>query len=189
MKEKIVSRVSPQNDISSNRINLLNTSLVVAGSSIFGYGLSSFGKATEATNVKAALESRGSSWEAFKSNYVSSSHGHNILSNVLVERGWAGVTIILMFQIALLRVFLKSPKAYGSAIGILTLSAISIGGLFQSTLHVEHGQLAFLCLAFGWYSMKDPQQAFLKDPESSSKIDYEHAALPSESNGRGRENK
>ncbi len=73
---------------------------------------------------------------------------HNLFANLLVERGWLGVCVFTMFLLALLFYFSNSFQFVASQFGILTLCVIIVSGLGQSALHVEHGQLALLCLAF-----------------------------------------
>ena len=97
--------------------------------------------------IQAAVENKGGDWASEQANFTTSSHGHNLFTNILVERGWLGVCVIGIFFVVMLRFFLKKVRYESSQVGILTLMVICLAGLGQSTLHVEHGQLAFICLA------------------------------------------
>jgi len=146
-KQEFDVRLSSQSDRYSQRDRLVNSALEVAGDSLTGFGLGSFGEATQLQNIRSAVEARGGDWASERGNFFSSSHGHNIFANVLVERGWIGVIAITIFLLAMLFVFLKYLKAESSQAGVLTVLVISLAGLGQSTLHVEHGQLALICSA------------------------------------------
>ena len=140
-------RLSPQSDLYSQRGRLVNSALEVGGKSLTGFGLGSFGDATQLMNIKSAVEARGGDWASEKRNFLSSSHGHNIFANVLVERGWVGVFTIVAFLVTVLIVFLQRIRLESSQAGVITVLIICLAGLGQSTLHVEHGQLAFIGLA------------------------------------------
>jgi len=144
-KQELGVRLSSQSYAQRDR--LVNSAIEVAGDSLTGFGLGSFGEATQPKNIKSAVEARRGDWASERGNFFSSSHGHNIFANVLVERGWVGVFAISIFLIAILFLFLKYLKAGSSQAGVITILVICLAGLGQSTLHVEHGQLALICLA------------------------------------------
>lgn len=152
-KNEFDQRVSSKNNPYSNRDRLFNSAVEVAGASVFGHGLGSFGQAASMKNVKAAVVERGGNWKAERKNYYSSTHGHNIFANVLVERGWFGVGSIGVFLLVILCVFLRNIQETECQVGVLTILAVCAAGLGQSTLHVEHGQLALVCL---WLCLKLP---------------------------------
>ena len=146
-KQEFDGRLNSQNDPYSQRDRLVNTALEVAGGSVTGFGLGSFGRAAETSKIKKLVEARGGDWATEGGFYFSSSHGHNIFANVLVERGWIGIVALSVFLLILLVAFSRNLRRESSQVGVLTLAVICIAGLGQSTLHVEHGQLAFICLA------------------------------------------
>ena len=129
------------------RDRLVNAALEVAGTSVTGFGLGSFGAATVTKKIKESVENRGGDWSAEKTLYFTSSHGHNLFGNLLVERGWFGVLSIGIFILVLFVYFCRNIQAEVCQVGVLTLVVVCLAGLGQSTLHVEHGQLAFMCLA------------------------------------------
>lgn len=149
-KEEFDQRVAFKGDLYSQRDRLINSSIEIAGGSFTGFGLGSFGEAASWENIKAAVIKRKADWNKERLKYFSSSHGHNIFANLLVERGLLGVGSIALCLLVILGVFLRSIRQIGSQVGVLTILVILIGGLGQSTLHVEHGQLAFICLALCW---------------------------------------
>ena len=132
----------------SQRDRLVNTAITVAGESFLGFGLGSFGKATQSSEIQKVVEAEGKDWAVERGNYFSASHGHNIFANVLVERGWIGVSTLGIFLLYLLARFSRNLRVEESQIGVLVVVTICFAGLGQSTLHVEHGQLAFICLGF-----------------------------------------
>ena len=147
MKKELNYRLGSKKNSYSKRDLLFNSAVEIAGDSVFGHGLGSFGEAASMKSVKASVVERGGNWKAERKNYFSSSHGHNIFANVLVERGWFGVCSVGIFLLVILGVFLRNIRQVECQVGVLTILVISIAGLGQSTLHVEHGQLALICLA------------------------------------------
>jgi hypothetical protein len=146
-KQEFDTRLGSKSDPYSQRDRLVNSAVEVAGDSLTGFGMGSFGEATQLQNIQSAVEARGGDWASERGNFFSSSHGHNIFANVLVERGWVGVFVIGIFLLAMLLVSFKHPKTESSQAGVVTVLVICLAGLGQSTLHVEHGQLALICLA------------------------------------------
>ena len=148
LKQEFDDRINYNPSPYSERDRLFNSALEVAGNSLTGFGLGSFGSATSLSEIRRVVEGRMGDWEAEQDNYFSSSHGHNLFTNLLVERGWIGVTTVVGFLAVLAFGFGKAVSSARHQIGLLTTGLICLGGLGQSTLHVEHGQLALLCLAF-----------------------------------------
>lgn len=146
LKSELLSRLSSTTDPFSQRDRLVNTAIEVAGDSLLGFGIGSFGVATQAPEIRKRVESNGKDWAVERGNYFSANHGHNIFANLLVERGWVGVFSIGTFLFYLLIRFGGSIRVEDSQIGLVVVVAICVAGLGQSTLHVEHGQLAFICL-------------------------------------------
>jgi len=131
----------------SNRDLLFNSAIEVAADSVFGFGLGSFGEATTKKRLKKRVEGRGGNWKLEKNNYFSSSHGHNLFSNMLVERGWLGVVAMLGFLIGLGVYFIRNARRSRFALyGSFFLLLVCLAGFGQSVFHVEHGQVAFLVL-------------------------------------------
>lgn len=146
-KREFDARLASKSDPYSQRDRLLNSALEVAGDSLVGFGLGSFGRAVEQQNIRAAVERRGGDWVSERGRFFSSAHGHNIFTNVLVERGWLGIFATGCFLLCMLMAFLIQIKNESAQVGLITITVICMAGLGQSTLHVEHGQLAFICLA------------------------------------------
>lgn len=145
-KHELDIRLGSKNDPYSQRDRLVNAAIEVSGDSLTGFGLGSFGAATHLSKIRTKLEARGGDWEVEKGNYYSSSHGHNIFANVLTERGWIGVSSIAFVLTYWLFYFGRGWRTVDSQIGILVIVMICLAGLGQSTLHVEHGQLTFICV-------------------------------------------
>lgn len=146
-KSEFDQRLASKTNRYSQRDRLVNSALAVAGGSVFGNGLGSFGEVASMKNIKAAVIERGGDWKIESRRYFSSSHGHNLFANVLVERGWVGVGSVSAFLLVFSVIFLRHIRQTESQVGLLTVLVICIAGLGQSVLHVEHGQLAFICLS------------------------------------------
>ena len=153
-KQEFDIHLSSKSDPYSRRDKLVNTAIEVASDSFVGFGLGSFGLATKPQEVREKVELDGRNWAAERGDYFFSSHGHNIFANVLVERGWVGVASIVIFLLCMLVFLSRSLRLEEAQIGTLLVSIICMAGLGQSTLHVEHGQLALVCLGFCLVSIK-----------------------------------
>lgn len=140
-------RINSEDDPLSQRNRLVNTSIELASGSASGFGLQSFESATAMGIIEKAVINRGGVWSLEQSKYYSSTHGHNLFANVLVERGWIGVVLIASFLCVMCTIFIYNIRYIGGIIGFLTVCLIILAGLGQTTLHVEHGQLAFISLA------------------------------------------
>lgn len=145
-KQEFDSLRASQTNPYSQRDRLLNVAIEVAGDSLVGFGLGSFGSATEPEKVRKIVEAEGRDWADERGNYFFSVHGHNLFANLLVERGWIGVASIVIFLLCMLVRFSRSSRVEDAQVGMLTVAVICLAGLGQSTLHVEHGQLVLVCL-------------------------------------------
>jgi len=129
LRAEIFMRLDPSNNSLSERDRFVRSAITVAGDSVFGFGLKNYGDATEIANE------------------FRTTHGHNIFATVLVERGWVGVTAFFLFVVVIFAEFLKRSSEPYAMIGLLTIVIVVIGGLGQTTLHQEHGQLALILLS------------------------------------------
>jgi len=125
-------------------------------SPIFGRGPESF---------RALTPQQACAWRAERNapcnldDYSSASHPHSLYLAALVERGLFGLCALLyllwIWFFALLRAgddFRKSQVWAASAAGLVV---VAVGGLFNTTLRVEHGTLAMLLLSFWLASSRD----------------------------------
>jgi len=85
-------------------------------------------------------------------DYLSASHPHSLYLAALVERGAFGFCAMLyllwIWFFALLRVDddVRESRLWSAAAAGLVV--VAVGGLFNTTLRVEHGTLAMLLLSF-----------------------------------------
>lgn len=147
-KVELEDRLRSTSNPYSQRDRLLNSSLEISGSSAFGFGIKSFSKVVTESALKARVLNREGDWEEEKKEFFVSTHGHSLFGNVLVERGWFGVTVLGLGLVVigfnfLGRGFGGDPMAF---LGVLTVGTVLLTGLGQTTLHNEHGQLALLLL-------------------------------------------
>ena len=91
--------------------------------------------------------------EVGEATYVAYQAAHVDRIGVVLALPWAveGITAAMILLLA----FSRNLRRESSQVGVLTLAVICIAGLGQSTLHVEHGQLAFICLALCLVNSKE----------------------------------
>jgi O-antigen ligase len=155
-----------RNDVLASRDKVWNVSIEAAQfSPVLGVGLSNWGK-IKPDDIKRALESRGESYDS--NNYMFAGHSHSLYLTTLVERGVVGSIVMFSFMIAWLFHLIKnlswSKKAVQSSyLWAASFSAwlVSFGiGLVNTTMHHEHGILAFLFLGlFLAYSKKENESS------------------------------
>lgn len=141
-------------DVSSKRLELLNTALLAFRQApLLGTGLSTFGAATEPEVLRSILMIDWNEWNASAHAYFHSNHGHSIVSTVLVERGIFGLLSVYGFLIwasafnLLNYVKAKHPnEQWGWMLAGSVLVIIWVGGIGNTLLHNEHGQLMLV----GW---------------------------------------
>jgi O-antigen ligase len=117
-----------------------------------GFGPESFGRLTErqACDWK---QQRGGVCRI--EDYAAASHAHSLYVSTLVERGLLGVAALGLLLVLWAGTLLRSWRRRGDATrwsaSAAGLAVVAVGGLFNTTLRVEHGSLALLFLAF-WLS-------------------------------------
>lgn len=148
LKVEFDSRLHSEEYLWSNRDRLLAASIELGGQSLFGFGVSSFKQVVTEENLENSIKEKGKDWSHEKNRFHVSSHGHNLLATVLVERGRVGVVIFLICWVGFLWIFIREFKTkQASMYGLLAIILVGFGGIGQTTFHVEHGQLAFLLIA------------------------------------------
>lgn len=148
-------------EIYSYRFEIFNTAAEVYDrNSWFGAGYRQFGKATSVEIVTEELEREGRSYEDERSRFYHVNHGHNVWTQVLVERGLVGVALLLAFFLAtafrisrnvldLYRKGERGPESVRPAfISAGAWTMLFIGGIGNSTFHTEHGMAALLLLVW-----------------------------------------
>lgn len=116
-----------------------------------GVGAANF-SAISPQQIEAWVTERGETYT--QSNYLFSSHAHSVYFNTLAERGLLGIvtlgTLCIAWMAALIR---RRPGADTTGAHWLSWGAgwsgwfiVFIGGLFNTTLHHEHGMLAMMGL-------------------------------------------
>lgn len=116
---------------------------------ITGVGPANFGQVTQPV-VEAWVQQRG---EVFTpSRYLFMNHSHSLYFNTLAERGTLGILALLFLLVTWTRMLLRRPAAGQTDEWIRWSGAVAAGtvvvvaGLFNTTLHHEHGLLAMLLL-------------------------------------------
>lgn len=103
--------------------------------------------------------------ECDRSKYLSAPHAHSLYVATLVERGLLGVgalaVLLGVWAHGLLRSIRTAPVSglwVGSAVALVV---VTVAGVFNTTLRVEHGSLALLWLGL-WVAAQRPRLAPLR---------------------------
>ena len=118
---------------------------------VLGIGLDNW-KLIKREDIKKSVEARNQVYNP--DNYYFPGHSHNVYLTALVERGYLGLSVLLLLVFAWLRQLVKTfaltrndaTAAYLWA-GSFSAWLVTFGvGTVNTTLHHEHGILAFLFL-------------------------------------------
>ena len=145
----------------SSRARSINSGLLIwRAYPISGVGLENLGDFMTKEKLKNIANNFGLPFSEQK--YYVGPHAHNIYANTLAERGIIGFTplfLILIYWLFLLakdrpskEKSLHEVAAWGGALS--AFCAVTIGGLFNTTLHHEHGSLAILLLGI-WLASRN----------------------------------
>ncbi len=160
-REELVDRIF-SDDLFSGRDKVLNSALAVWDQSpLLGTGWFSFGVATSEEAVRAALEADGINYDP--NVYWHLSHGHNLWTTILIERGLVGLALVTVLLFLYLRTFLPivlsrqrlDPFDRGAALGALLVAVgFAVAGLGNTTMMNEHGHagMAFIAVVYGYLS-------------------------------------
>ena len=169
-----ISRVTGD-DVSSKRIELFNTARVaVEQNPWFGAGLSTFKHSASESVVETIVESRGTSFDSVREQYFFSSHGHGLVNTSLVERGYIGLASLIALLFVLLWVGLGRwirgstfAERRAAILGLSIVGSLILGGLGNTTLHNEHGQV-MMCLIVLFYMLAVLQDDPLRGMKTNS---------------------
>jgi O-antigen ligase len=140
------------NSITSERAEGAHTAVEVwRHRRLTGVGPANF-SAVSPQQVEAWVTERGEPYS--RDYYLFSSHAHNVFFNTLAERGLIGIAALLTLCFAWLAALLcRRPAADAGTKEWLSWGAgltgwviVFGGGMFNTTLHHEHGMLAMMCL-------------------------------------------
>lgn len=139
-------------NLSSYRLQAVNTAIeMLRKYPLTGVGAANF-SAVSPEELGAWVKARGQNFD--RDAYFFSSHAHGVYANTLGERGLLGISTLLMLMLAWARLQLRTkPRADSDttlvlawSMGAAGWSVVFVGGLFNTTLHHEHGMLAMVCL-------------------------------------------
>lgn len=150
----------------SYRVELARTALIASEMKPFtGIGSGNFGLMT-VERVAAHLERSGKSFEPER--YFHSSHAHNFYMNTLAERGLLGMMALGLLMYFWIRKLIAKRQHLRSAphqqvllwsIGIAGFVGVFITGIFNTSLHHEHGLLSMFALGLLMGIRTDRQSA------------------------------
>ncbi|MEC5385510.1 O-antigen ligase family protein [Uliginosibacterium sp. H3] len=139
-------------NFSSFRLQSLQTAIeLMHQNPLTGAGPANFNAASPEL-VRTWVEARQETFQ--RERYFFSSHAHGLFANTLGERGLLGegilLTLLIGWTIALLRRRPARDASFSHALswgaGFAGWSVVFVGGLFNTTLHHEHGMLAMMGL-------------------------------------------
>ncbi len=152
---KTLSQVS-SNSVLSARIKIWNTAILTwKNNPVFGVGLKNYSDVNE-KQIKSWLHLQKQPY--LKDTFLPYSHAHSLFFNTLAEQGFIGLVSVftILFYICFL-LYKHRPAKTETAITCLTwlgavgsMEVIMINGLFNTTLHHEHGLLAILLIGLWW---------------------------------------
>jgi O-antigen ligase len=143
------------NNVLSFRDKVWNVSLEASRfHPLFGIGLSNWHFITQ-EQLRASVESRGEKFNP--NNYLFPGHSHNLYLSALVERGFVGLFVTILFMIFWMKHLIstfnwakKTPQACYLWGGSMSAWVATYGvGFVNTTFHHEHAILA--CLFLGLY--------------------------------------
>ena len=158
-RSELVQRVTGDN-VFSGRDKILNSALAVWDQHpLFGTGWFSFGTATSEAAVRVALEADGIEYDP--SVYLHETHGHNLWTTMLIERGLVGLVLVTVLLYLYGKTFLPialsrdrlDPTDRGAAVGALLVAVgFVVAGLGNTTMMNEHGHagMGFIAVAYGY---------------------------------------
>ena len=159
-KEEIAERMNDSNK-SSYRIHIIRTALEVYDLHLwFGAGPDQFGEATSEARLRMVLEAEGRSYDEDRHKFYHTNHGHNVWTNVLVERGLTGIFLVALFFVAsgiriwtLAAAYISRRTRDRQIVQMLFLASATwttlfVGGIANTTLHLEHGLVGVMLLTW-----------------------------------------
>lgn len=161
----------------SRRDQIFNAAIFVLPKfPLFGAGDRNFGLATDQKYMESLAVQRGVPFEAER--FYHTNHGHNLVTSILLNRGYLGLFLILGFIFIatwkhlqwLIQYYSNRKPKLEPVTGIMTGIYIIVGGMGNSTLYVEHGQLAFclIGLSLGYLQRKSDRK--VADSDNISKL-------------------
>jgi O-antigen ligase len=138
--------------ITSERAEAFNTTVEMwRQRPLTGVGPANF-SAVSPEQVEAWIKERGGTYS--RDRFLFSSHAHNVYFNTLAERGLLGIGVLLILGFSwMVALWRRRPSATTDLTGWLSWGAgwsgwfvVFAGGMFNTTLHHEHGMLAALGL-------------------------------------------
>lgn len=157
-------------DWTAGRVGIFRTAIETHQRHLwFGAGFDQFKQATSRERTREALERRGRDYGREKRKFVHHSHGHNIWTHTLIERGLAGIVFVALF-FALSGARIAGPVVRGlsrqaggpvpaqqlALLAVAAWATMFVGGIGNTTLHDEHGLIGVALLVWCVTSLDKP---------------------------------
>lgn len=149
----IATNAQPTSSPSSYRIELANTAMeAFRQHPLTGLGPGNFRQA-DPEQTRAWLSERGATYSPER--YFHSSHAHSLYFNTLAERGLLGIialaTLFLVWARTLIAHRRRSTALHDRrvlhwSVGLAGFIGVFVAGIFNTSLHHEHGLLAMFAL-------------------------------------------
>ena len=164
MVQETLSKTAPNSSFNSMdvRVQIWNSALLIwRHNPVFGLGIKNFHQATPERQANWLAEENKTYTDKI---YHPSSHGHSLYFNTLAEQGLTGFSVIFLNLLTICYLLYRhmpkreDPLIYWmlwlSAAGVMQV--VLINGIFNTTLHHEHGLLSVLIIGLWWSRIKEP---------------------------------
>jgi O-antigen ligase len=162
--KKTLFQTSSSSDLNSlsGRVPIWNSALLIwRHNPVFGIGIKNYDQATRKRQEKWLSEENKTYSDK---TYHPYSHAHSLYFNTLAEQGIIGFSVLFINLLYICYLLYKhTPKPEDPLIcWLLWLSAagvmqvVLINGIFNTTLHHEHGLLSVLIIGLWWSRIQEP---------------------------------
>jgi O-antigen ligase len=145
----------------SYRDTIWNSALAAAERyPLFGVGMDNYNRITM-ERIEGWRREASKPFDA--SQYTATAHGHSLYFNAIAERGWVGFGVLAAVLLAWAASLARGYPGRGGSAALWAAWAASVSawavtvvaGVFNTTLHHEHGMLAAMLLGI-WLAMRRP---------------------------------
>ena len=155
-RNELEARIFSDNPLSYRDAIFRASSEVFDQNLFLGSGVRTFALAVSEERVMEAVTTRGGNWAEVEDRFFFTNHGHNLMTNTMVERGLVGIILTLGLLLSYIWYFGRSLSLNckensfqsGLALGALLIATgFVFGGFGNTTMTNEHGHAGMLLIA------------------------------------------